>query len=331
MPVVPNTPATETVPTGVNAGGIALKKTSFARTPRMSTYLLVLCAGHLNRIHDASSGTDVGVLAVEGKAEQGREGAQGRRQDSRRITTTISANAYPLPKLDLIAIPGNFSPPAPWRIGAPSPSSMMHLLMNPASSSESTRQLVFEIVAHEMAHQWSGDLVTMAWWNDLWLNEGFATWMAAKVADTLNPDWSVWLRQHASKELAMSADARSTAHPIQMLIADESQIMTAFDSISYQKGEAFLRMLEVYLGEDTFRDGMRRYMKAHAYSSATTADLWAALQEWPPASRSPRLRQDSPSSRASLSSASPPRARVAIRWRCSGRNASRVATRRRRR
>jgi aminopeptidase N len=118
----------------------------------------------------------------------------------------------------------------------------------------------------------------MAWWNDVWLNEGFASWMAAKVSDALNPDWLVWLRQHASKELAMSADARSTAHPIQLQIADESQIRSAFDSISYQKGEAFLRMLEVYLGEDAFRDGMRRYMKAHAYSSATTADLWEALQ-----------------------------------------------------
>ena len=276
LTVVSNTPPTGSVPAGVNAGGIALKKTSFARTPRMSTYLLVLCAGHLNRIHDASSGTDVGVLAVEGKAEQGREALKAAVRILAYYNNYFGV-PYPLPKLDLIAIPGNFAAGAMENWGGITFIDDA-LLVNPASSSESTRQLVFEIVAHEMAHQWSGDLVTMAWWNDVWLNEGFATWMAAKVADTLNPDWSVWLRQHASKELAMSADARSTAHPIQMLIADESQIMTAFDSISYQKGEAFLRMLEVYLGEDAFRDGMRRYMKAHAYSSATTADLWAALQ-----------------------------------------------------
>jgi len=276
LAVVSNTPPTSAAPAGTNARGVALKKTSFARTPRMSTYLLVLCAGHLQRIHDASSGTDIGVWAVDGKVEQGREALKA----AIRILSYYNSYfgvPYPLPKLDLIAIPGNFAAGAMENWGGITFIDDV-LLVNPASSSEGTRQLVFEVVAHEMAHQWSGDLVTMAWWNDVWLNEGFASWMAAKVADTLNPDWSVWLRQHASKELAMGADARSTAHPIQMQIADESQIMTAFDSISYQKGEAFLHMLEVYLGEDAFRDGMRRYMKAHAYSSATTADLWAALQ-----------------------------------------------------
>lgn len=276
LAVVSNTPPTGTVPAGTNAKGIALQKTSFARTPRMSSYLLVLCAGHLQRIHDASSGTDIGVWTVEGKAEQGREALKAAGKILAYYNTYFGV-PYPLPKLDLIAIPGNFAAGAMENWGGITFIDDA-LLVNPASSSEGTRQLVFEVVAHEMAHQWSGDLVTMAWWNDVWLNEGFATWMAAKVADTLNPDWSVWLRQHASKELAMSADARSTAHPIQMQIADESQVMTAFDSISYQKGAALLRMLEVYLGEDAFRDGMRRYMRAHAYSNATTADLWAALQ-----------------------------------------------------
>jgi aminopeptidase N len=119
----------------------------------------------------------------------------------------------------------------------------------------------------------------MAWWNNTWLNEGFASWMATKVTDALNPDWQYWLRAHADKERAMTLDARPTTHPVQISITDESQIGSAFDSISYLKGQAFLRMLETYLGEDAFRDGMRHYMKAHAYSSTTTADLWAALQE----------------------------------------------------
>jgi aminopeptidase N len=276
LEVVSNTPPASTASAGQNANGVALKKTMFARTPRMSTYLLVLCAGHLQRIHDASTGTDIGVWAVEGNAEQGREALEA----AARILSYYNnyfGVPYPLPKLDLIAIPGNYAAGAMENWGGITFIDNA-LLLNPASSSEGTRQGIFEVVAHEMAHQWSGDLVTMAWWNDVWLNEGFASWMAAKASDALNPDWFVWLRQHASKELAMSADARSTAHPIQMQIADESQVMTAFDSISYQKGEAFLRMLEVYLGEDAFRDGMRRYMKTHAYSSATTADLWAALQ-----------------------------------------------------
>jgi len=276
LAVVSNTPPMNTAPAGTNARGVALKKTSFARTPRMSSYLLVLCAGHLQRIHDASSGTDIGVWAVEGKAEQGREALKAAVRILAYYNNYFGV-PYPLPKLDSIAIPGNFSAGAMENWGGMTFIDDA-LLVNPASSSEATRQVVFQIVAHEMAHQWSGDLVTMAWWNDLWLNEGFASWMAAKVADTLNPDWSVWLRQHASKELAMSSDARSTAHPIQMQIADESQINTAFDSISYQKGEAFLHMLEMYLGEDVFRDGMRRYMKAHAYSNTTTGDLWAALE-----------------------------------------------------
>jgi len=276
LAAVSNTPAASTAPAGQSARGAALTKTVFARTPRMSTYLLVLCAGHLERIHDASSGTDIGVWTIAGRAEQGREALTA----ATRILSYYNSYfgvPYPLPKLDLIAIPGNYAAGAMENWGGITFIDNA-LLLDPASSSEGTRQTIFEIVAHEMAHQWSGDLVTMAWWNDVWLNEGFASWMAAKASDALNPDWLVWLRQHASKELAMSADARSTAHPIQMQIADESQVITAFDSISYQKGEAILRMLEVYLGEDAFRDGMRRYMKAHAYSSATTADLWAALQ-----------------------------------------------------
>jgi aminopeptidase N len=276
LQVVSNTPAASTAPAGENATGVALTKTTFARTPRMSTYLLVLCAGHLQRIHAASNGTEIGVWAVEGKAEQGAEALQA----AVRILSYYNdyfGVPYPLPKLDLIAVPGNFAAGAMENWGGITFIDNV-LLMNPQSSSEATRQQIFEITAHEMAHQWSGDLVTMAWWNDIWLNEGFASWMASKVSDALNPDWLVWQRAHASRELAMSADARSTAHPIEVQIADDSQIRSAFDSISYQKGEAFLRMLEAYLGEDAFRDGMRHYMKAHAYSSATTADLWQALQ-----------------------------------------------------
>jgi aminopeptidase N len=275
LAVVSNTPAARTASAGKNAAGMALTKTVFVKTPRMSSYLLVLCAGHLQRIHDASSGTDIGVWAIEGKAEQGREALQ----DATRLLTYYNRYfdvPYPLPKLDHIAVPGNYAAGAMENWGGITYIDNV-LLLNPASSSEGTRQGIFAVVAHEMAHQWSGDLVTMAWWSDLWLNEGFASWMGSKATDALNPDWFILLREHASKERAMSADARSTTHPIQMQIADESEIDTAFDAISYNKGEAFLRMLERYLGEDTFREGMRRYMKAHAYSNATTADLWAEM------------------------------------------------------
>lgn len=275
LAVISNTPVASTQAAGKSASGAALTKTIFAITPRMSSYLLVLCAGHLERIHDTSSGTDIGVWTVEGKAEQGREGLQAAVK-LLKYYNHYFAVAYPLPKLDLIAVPGNYAAGAMENWGGITFIDNV-LLMDPASSSESTRQAIFAVVAHEMAHQWSGDLVTMAWWNDVWLNEGFASWMGSKATDALNPEWHIWLREHASKERAMGLDARSTTHPIQMQITDDSEIESAFDAISYSKGEAFLRMIEVYLGEDAFRDGMRRYMSAHKYSNATTADLWAQL------------------------------------------------------
>jgi aminopeptidase N len=270
LAVVSNTPATsETEITG------GLKKTVFGQTPRMSTYLLALCAGHLERIHDASTGTDIGVWAIEGKAEQGR----GALEAAIKILAYYNdyfGVPYPLPKLDLIAVPGNFAAGAMENWGAITFIDNV-LLFDPASSSEATRQAIYLVVAHEMAHQWSGDLVTMAWWNDLWLNEGFAEWMNFKATDALNPDWQFWLRAHEAKESAFSIDARSTTHPIQVPIDNEHAIGSAFDRISYEKGALFLRMIETYLTPDVFRDGMRRYMKAHQYSNATTADLWAEL------------------------------------------------------
>jgi aminopeptidase N len=145
------------------------------------------------------------------------------------------------------------------------------------------------VIAHEVAHQWFGDLVTMAWWDNLWLNEGFASWMGSKCTARFNPQWEVWLEKNIprdptrrtgiSKELAMEGDARSTTHSIQQPIANEAEANSAFDDITYRKGQAFLVMLESFLGEDAFRDGVRHYMAAHKYSNSTTADLWKALRE----------------------------------------------------
>jgi len=145
------------------------------------------------------------------------------------------------------------------------------------------------VIAHETAHQWFGDLVTMAWWDNLWLNEGFASWMGSKCTAHFNPDWEVWLakniqrdptrRTGIAKEVAMEGDARSTTHPIQQPIANEAEANSAFDDITYRKGESFLRMLESFLGENVFRDGIRRYVATHKYSNSTTADLWNALGE----------------------------------------------------
>ena len=144
--------------------------------------------------------------------------------------------------------------------------------------SEDDRKVVHEYVVHELAHQWFGNLVTMAWWDDLWLNEGFASWMEKKLTDEFNPSMKVWVRTRADKEKAMAKDALRTAHPVQQPIEDELEALAAFDDITYLKGLSLVRMLEAYIGEAPFRDGLRRYMAKHAYSNATSADLWAALE-----------------------------------------------------
>jgi aminopeptidase N len=183
---------------------------------------------------------------------------------------------YPLPKLDLIAVPGGFGGAMENWGGITFFES--RLLFDPATNPDSARRGIFSIIAHEMAHQWFGDLVTMAWWDNLWLNEGFATWMATKAAEQFYPQWQSWLNGYGAKQFAMALDARRTSHPIQQPIANESEAMIAFDAITYNKGQALIRMLENYLGEDVFRDGIRNYMAAHAYGNTTTADLWQALE-----------------------------------------------------
>lgn len=255
--------------------GTGVKKVTFGTTPKMSSYLLVLVAGELDRINQTAGDADIGVDTVAGKVEQGRYGLQSAAQILPYYNDYFGVK-YPLPKLDLIAIPGNFAAGAMENWGGITYIDNA-LLFDPATSSEGTKQTIFAVVAHEMAHQWSGDLVTMAWWDNIWLNEGFASWMETKASDHFNPGWKVWLRAHADTDRAMADDARSTTHPIQQAIKDESEADSAFDDITYLKGQAFIRMIETYLGEATFRDGMRHYMAAHAYSNSTTADLWAAL------------------------------------------------------
>ncbi len=183
---------------------------------------------------------------------------------------------YPLPKLDLIAIPGNYEAGAMENWGAITFIDDA-MLFDPQNSAPATRETIFLVVAHEMAHQWSGDLVTMGWWDNIWLNEGFATWMELKATDHFNPDWQIWPRQHDQREQAMAQDAQPTTHPIQQVIRDESEANSAFDGISYQKGEQIIRMVEDWLGPDVFRDGMRRYMQAHQFGNTSSADLWSAL------------------------------------------------------
>src|SRR5882724_9563243 len=265
------------------AGG---KEIRFAATPPMASYLNVFCAGELDAIHDKKGDVIHGVLATKGKAEMGRYALQSSQQILDYYNDYFG-EPYPLPKLDHIAVPGGFGGAMENWGGITYFESA--LLFDPENSSINTRQGIYEVVAHETAHMWFGDLVTMGWWDNLWLNEGFASWMGTKVTSKFNPDWEVWLskttprdpmrRSGIGKEAAMEGDARSITHPIQQPIKTEAEANSAFDDITYRKGMSFIRMIESFLGEDVFRDGIRKYIAAHKLSNTTTADLWNALAE----------------------------------------------------
>jgi aminopeptidase N len=252
----------------------SLETVRFEPTPRMPSYLVAFVGGDLGHLSGESGATKLGVWAVRGQEENGRYALANAAQILADYNDYFGYT-FPLPKLDSISIPGGFSG-AMENWGAIT--YMEELLMLPPSSTLSQEQQIYSTQAHEMAHQWNGDLVTMGWWDDLWLNESFASWMAAKETALRNPSWQWWEQEDSAKEGAMRADAQPKSQPIQQHVTDELQAANAFDpSITYNKGQSILRMLEAYLGSDPFRDGIRRYMKAHAFSNATTTDLWTAL------------------------------------------------------
>jgi aminopeptidase N len=264
MPIVKSEPL---------AGG--LRRVAFEPTPKMASYLLALVAGDMERLAGAIDGTQIGIVTTAGK-----QGSAGYALDATKqllhYYNGYFGMRYPLPKLDQIAMPGGFRG-AMENWGAIVYNETV-LLVDPKSSPELTRQRAHGVVAHEIAHQWFGDLVTMAWWDNLWLNESFAQWMGFKASDRFNPQWHVWLFANERRDSAMDLDARSSTHPIQQGIDDVSRLFGVIDfRITYEKGSGVLRMLEAYLGEQPFRDGIRAYMLRHRYSNTTAADLWAAL------------------------------------------------------
>ena len=255
--------------------GAAAKRVSFAPTPRMSSYLLALTAGELETIAGDADGVAVRVVTTPGKSEQGRF-ALASAIDLLRYFNDYFGVTYPLPKLDLIAVPnGHVSAMEHW--GAVT-FQEDRLLVDPASPSPA-RRAIFRIVAHELAHQWFGNLVTMGWWDDLWLNEGFATWMEAKATEHFHPRWQTWLDDSEQKQAALRSDARGAAHPVHQRVTSESEASEMFDNITYNKAAAVVRMLEGYAGEAAFQAGLRQYMRTHAYSNTAGADLWHALEE----------------------------------------------------
>lgn len=251
------------------------KTVKFQRTPKMSTYLLYIGIGEFEFLEDKLDEISIRIATTPGKKEQ-CSFALGITKKFLSYFQEYSGIAYPLPKLDLIALP-DFIVGAMENWGAIT-FRELYLLFDKKTTSTATKKRMAMIIAHELWHQWSGDLVTMRWWNDLWLNESFATLMAYKAVDHFFPEWNIWedfIR--AETERALDDDSLRTTHPIEVKIKNPHEIEEIFDAISYSKGGSILRMLESYLGEETFRKGVGRYLSEYKYANATSEDLWNSL------------------------------------------------------
>jgi tricorn protease interacting factor F2/3 len=242
----------------------------------MSTYLLYLGVGMFEERTATLAKTNVILATTPGKSKLGGFALDEAKMAIQHYESYFRI-PYQLPKLHLIAVP-EFAAGAMENWGAITFREVA--LLRDASSSTRSRKVISEIVAHEIAHQWFGDLVTMEWWNDIWLNESFATFMAFKVVDSAHPEWRLWddflLDETAG---AMDRDCLKNTHPIEVQVNQPDEIEQVFDAISYGKGASILRMIEAYIGKKAFQDGIRRYISAHAYGNATGTDLWRTLEE----------------------------------------------------
>jgi aminopeptidase N len=249
------------------------KTVRFGETPRLSTYLVALAVGPLVESHTMAGKTPIRVFTTPGKAALAGY-ALSYASELLPFYEKYFGVPYAYGKLDLVAVP-DFEAGAMENAGAIFFRETA-LLADEHSSVDHQRNVAM-VIAHEMAHQWFGDLVTMKWWDDLWLNEAFASWAENRAESALHPDWEPWLDFSRSFESALGTDALAATHPIRMPIATPDQAREAFDAITYSKGASVLRMLERWLGDETWRRGVGDYLRAHAEGNATGDDLWRAL------------------------------------------------------
>ena len=251
---------------------------TFQTTPVMSTYLLAFCVGEFDFIEaDTPEGVTVRCWTPVGKKEQGTF-ALDTAVGSLSFFGEYFDSPYPLPKMDMVAVP-DFSAGAMenWGLVVYRASLMLY---EEGKTPVNAKQRIGYVVGHELAHQWFGNLVTMEWWSQLWLNEGFATWVGWRAMDHLYPEWRVWSQFLVNEQsMGLGLDSLRSSHPVEVPIASAAQVTEIFDAISYSKGSCVIRMLESHLGEATFREGMRLYVRRHAYANAGTTDLWQALSE----------------------------------------------------
>jgi tricorn protease interacting factor F2/3 len=270
LQVIFNTPARSTTESN------GTRTTYFDPTPRMPTYLLYLGIGHFDTVRSQSGSVGLAAFAPPGRGSSGAY-ALGIAQKLLPEFERYYGIPYPLPKLDLVAVP-EFWAGAMENWGAIAFSEMA-LLVDPGTSTFRRRGIA-ETTAHEMAHMWFGNLVTMKWWSDIWLNEAFATFMSYRILDRAFPDFESWndfLPRWSGA--AFRGDSLQSTHPIFQPVEDADQINQIFDDISYGKGASVLRMIERYLGEETFRKGVNTYLERFQYSNASHDDLWTALED----------------------------------------------------
>src|ERR1700685_2574206 len=245
----------------------------FATTAKMSSYLAALVVGNFEYIEGSADGIPIRVWGTPGKKEMGKFALEAAEHILSYYDKYFGIK-YPYGKLDLIGLP-DFSAGAMENTGCITFREVV-LLIDEQHGSVGLKKTIASVIAHEMAHQWFGDLVTMKWWDDIWLNEGFATWMSSKPVEAWKPEWHFELDDVSDGGQTMNVDSLENTRPIHQAAQTPAQIQELFDGIAYGKAAAVLRMLEAYLGEQTFQAGVNAYIQKHQYANATEADFWDA-------------------------------------------------------
>jgi puromycin-sensitive aminopeptidase len=249
----------------------------FGPTMKMSSYLVALVVGPFGETDAVDvNGVPLRVVYPRGKDHLARFALEAGKF-ALEFFSGYFAIPYPGDKLDLVAVP-DFAFGAMENLGCVTFREAA-LLVDPASASLAELERVADVVAHEIAHMWFGDLVTMQWWEGIWLNEAFATFMETLCVESFRPQWKKWLSFVPSREMAMQIDGLHATRPIEYEVVSPTDMRGMFDALTYEKGCAVLRMLEQYVGAETFRDGIRLYLRRHSYANTVTTDLWNALEE----------------------------------------------------
>ena len=256
--------------------GAGKKEVVFKDTIRMSTYLLAFIVGEFEATSPSDAGTPLRVVHVPGKSNLASY-AQAIGAFSLKFFANYYGIEYPGDKLDLIAIP-DFAAGAMENLGAITFRETA-LLADEKTASRAELERIADVVSHENAHMWFGDLVTMKWWNGIWLNEAFATFMEMLAVDAWKPEWRRWDSFGVSRAAAMAIDALKNTRSIEYTVLSPEDCRSMFDILTYEKGASVLRMLEQYLGAEQFRKGIALYLKKHEYANAETSDLWDGLEE----------------------------------------------------